>query len=524
MGPFDPSSYGDRMSGVKKEQAVKILGSFASQVKRLSSFGKFSPPTLTLVVSLTAETLKVGHGRMVQGDFWIEGVAVEDVSKKTDAQIAQALLLYCQVQKIVPTQVFCLLSSKQFIFKNVDIPSTEKEEVAKIIDLQAGRFTPYAREEIVIDFVCLESLVQHFTSVLLYIVNRKIADRFVSIFQQTSMQIDKVAIAADSMAVGYLAAAGGGPEDAALGGLHLGEEYSELTVIDGRQVVFVRNIPVGADALKKNSEQARRDFIQELNGSISAYHDQGVGKPLKRLCVTGVAGGLTVLGDSLAKVLTAGGEKLEMATFDYRRSFHVNESVLGTVSQADRFSFFELFSVLAHSDQLKVNLILPEVRLRQRVRETSRDILWLGILIMAVLLLMSLILGSKIYFKRLVNQKLTQVSQKYGEEAKRLEVVSTKNRIIKKLIESRGKELTVLSVINGFIGDDLYLSQVNYDSEGHVAISGTAASMSRVFAFVTQLMQSNYFSKVETKETKSRKEGKQDVADFVIECVLAKGL
>ena len=132
-------------------------------------------------------------------------------------------------------------------------------------------------------------------------------------------------------------------------------------------------------------------------------------------------------------------------------------------------------------------------------------------------------MGSKIYFRRVINQKLDSVSQKYGDEAKRLEIVSTKNRIVKKLIESRGKELKVLNVINGFIGDDLYLSQVNYDSEGHVSVAGTAASMSRVFSFVTQLMQSNYFSKVETKETKSRTEGKQDVADFLIECVLAKG-
>jgi len=47
--------------------------------------------------------------------------------------------------------------------------------------------------------------------------------------------------------------------------------------------------------------------------------------------------------------------------------------------------------------------------------------------------------------------------------------------------------------------------------------------MSRVFSFVTQLRDSNHFASVEAKETKSRKEGKQDVADFVIECVLAQG-
>ena len=147
----------------------------------------------------------------------------------------------------------------------------------------------------------------------------------------------------------------------------------------------------------------------------------------------------------------------------------------------------------------------------------------LGILIMAIFFLTTLIMGSKIYFKKLVNQKLETASHQYSEEAKNLESVSTKNRIVKKRLESRGKELQILKIINGFVGDDLYFSLVNYDSEGHVTLTGTAGSMSRVFSFVTQLRDSNHFASVEAKETKSRKEGKQDVADFVIECVLAQG-
>ena len=260
-----------------------------------------------------------------------------------------------------------------------------------------------------------------------------------------------------------------------------------------------------------------------MNRSIGAYHDQGVGKPIHRLLITGFTENLKSLEEDIKHSGSSHVGKIEVAGFDYLEYFNISELAAGIVRQADMFSFFEIFSVLAHSEKAKVNLLPPELKLRRKVRETSREILGLGILIMSVFLLANLIMGSKIYFKKAVNQKLERLSQKYGEEAKRLEVVSTKNRIVKRLIESRGKELTVLNVINNFIGDDLYLSQINYDSEGHVSIAGTAASMSRVFSFVTQLMQSNYFSKVETKETKSRKEGKQDVADFLIECVLAKG-
>lgn len=511
------------MPGMKKEQILKTLTDLIQQGARLLPFGKFQVPVLTLVVFLSPETLKIGHGRMVRGSFVIEGLAVQDVTKRNDSEIVQTLSLYCQTQKIAPTQAISLIPSQQFIFKNVDIPSTEKEEVAKIIDLQAGRFTPYAREEIVIDFVCLEALVQHFTSVLLFIVNRKIADRLASIFQEARMQIDRVVVASDCMAMTYIGSIKDVPLNGALGGLHIGEEYSELTVIDANQVVFVRNIPVGANSLKKNPEQAKSDFVQELKRSIGAYHDQGVGKPIHRLLLTGFVENLKSLEDDFKLSGSAYAGKIEVSFFDYRKFFNVSESVMGVVRQAEAFSFFEIFSALEYSEQAKVNLLLPELKLRRRVRETSREILGLGILIMSVFLLASLIMGSKIYFRKAINQKLERVSQKYGDEAKRLEIVSTKNRIVKKMIESRGKELTVLSVINGFIGDDLYLSQVNYDSEGHVSVAGTAASMSRVYSFVTQLMQCHYFSKVETKETKSRKEGKQDVADFLIECVLAKG-
>jgi hypothetical protein len=511
------------MPGMKQKKNQEMWTALIKQGERLLPIGKLQAPALTMVVFLTPGALKVGHGRMIQGSFVIEGLAVEPLTKGNDSEIVQALLLYCQAQKISPSKALCLIPSQQYIFKNVDIPSTEREEVAKIIDLQAGRFTPYAREEIVIDFVCLESLVQHFTSVCLFIVNRKIADRLAAIFQEAHIQIDRVVVASDCTAMTYVKASQGIPLQGGLGGLHVGEEYSELTVLDGNQVVFVRNIPVGAASLKKNPEQAKADFVEELNRSVGAYHDQGVGKPIERLWVTGFTENLKSLKDELKLSKSAYTGNMEVGYFDYREYFKATESVMGVVRQAEAFSFFELFSVLTYSDHTRVNLLLPELKLRRRIRETSRDILGLGILIMSIFLLVSLIMGSKIYFRKVINQKLDRISQKYGEEAKRLEAVSTKNRIVKKLIESRGKELTVLNVINGFIGDDLYLSQVNYDNNGNVSIAGTAASMSRVFAFVTQLMQSNYFSKVETKETKSRKEGKQDVADFLIECVLAKG-
>lgn len=380
------------------------------------------------------------------------------------------------------------------------------------------------REEIVIDYLCLEMLAQHFTSVLLFIVHRKIATQYTSIFNLARLEMGKATDASEGMAMSYINYMKNKMGAGALGGLHVGEDYSELTVMDNGQLVFVRNIPVGALAFKKDPEQAKKDFVTELHMSISAYHDQGIGKPVQMLIATGLTGDIEISGADLKLSGMPQAAEIALTFFDYRRFFSMKESVISVMNQFSALSFFELFSVLSHADSSRINLLLPEMKLKRRVREGSREAMTMGILIMGIFLLLSLIMGSKIYFKKLFNQKLFDKGRMYEQEAKKLETVSTKNRIVKKLIENRGRELQVLNVINDFIGDDLYLTQIDYDSEGRVTITGTAASMSRVFSFVTQLKESNRFSSVETKETKSRKEGKNDVADFVIESVLTQGV
>lgn len=502
---------------------MNLLEKGFGRFKGLKMFSKFSSAPVTLVVSFGTEHLKIGYGRGSQGKFTVEGVAVESIGKKNDAEIAQILSDYCKEQKISPVQALCLISPKQFIFKNVDIPSTEKEEIAKIIDLQAGRFTPYMREEIVIDFLYLESFAQHYTSVLLFIVNRKIAERYPVIFEMAGLSLDKVVVASECMAETYREVAKGAPSGGATGGLHVGEDYSELTVIDGNQIVFVRGIPIGAAALQASPKQAKDDFVAELNVSINAYQDQGVGKPIQKILVTGLAESLSSLEEDMKASGGANAKAIGVSRFNYREFFQIAGPALNAVEQMPEVSFFELFSVLTYADRAKINLLLREAKIKKQVQEGGRDVMTLGVLIMAIFLLICLIMGSSVYFKKLGNQRLQTAGGKYEEEAKRLEAISTKNRVVKKLLDSRGKELLVLNVVNGFVGDDLYLSQVNYDSDGKVSLGGTAASMSRVFAFVTQLRDSNYFGSVETKETQSRKEGKQDVADFVIECTLAQG-
>jgi Tfp pilus assembly protein PilN len=155
------------------------------------------------------------------------------------------------------------------------------------------------------------------------------------------------------------------------------------------------------------------------------------------------------------------------------------------------------------------------------VREGSKDIITLGVTIMSFLLIFCLFLTAKVYLKNLRKTAIEEMEESTTAEARSLEGASTKVRVLRGLLETRGKGLYVFDKLTSMITDDIYLTAFSYDRDGAVTIGGTAESMSRVYAFVTTLEESLYFKNVETKQTKTRKEGGKEVADFEISCTYA---
>jgi Tfp pilus assembly PilM family ATPase len=474
---------------------------------------------------LTGQVLRLVRVHESGGKYSLEDVIYQKFESGTEEEISRFLVHYFAAEKIEHPKVILSIPSKLFISKNVDIPSTEMEEISKIIDLQAGRFTPYSRDEIVIDFLCMSTPAQHYTSVFLVIVNRKVAERGFRIFESAGISVLKIAIASEAMAKVYLEQAGSERESNAVAGVQIAEDYSDLTVVDRNQMVFVRNLPVGASHFQLDRPAAEEDFIKELNQSLAAYQDQGVGRPIKFLVLSGVPAELKNLVDSIRLGVPAFKEPEGwVQPLDYLERFSFSEKAKKALETTGPVSLFDLLSCVLTVQTTKLDVLPKEIKLKRVFREGSKDIITLGILIMTVFLLISLFLAGRIYFKSVKGQKVEHYHESIFVEARKLEAISTKNRVVRKLLENRGRGLYIFDIVTGLIGEDLYLASFGYDSEGIILLAGTAESMSRVFAFVSQLEESNYFSSVKTKETKSRREGKADVADFQIECMLAEGI
>jgi len=88
----------------------------------------------------------------------------------SDSDISKVLEKQIDDMAIKTPLIFCPIPNQVAMTKNIEVPSRDIKEVEEIINLQAGRHTPFAREEIIVDYLNLGVYKRAYTKILLIIV------------------------------------------------------------------------------------------------------------------------------------------------------------------------------------------------------------------------------------------------------------------------------------------------------------------------------------------------------------------
>ncbi len=237
--------------------------------------------------------------KVLNGEVLVQKAFSTDITGRSEDEAGKLLGGFIGGLRIKSKQCYMVVPSQLFISKNVDVPSSDREEISKIIDLQAGRYTPYSREEIVIDYLCMETPGKHYTNVLLIIANRKVVDRCYRIAQVAGLDIEKFLVSSEGITAVARGMEGVKAESGSVCAICMGGDSTELSISDRHQLVFIRNIPIGVKRFQADSEVAKGEFMKELSASIKTYQDQGVGRPVSTCLLYGFAGQVPSLEDAL---------------------------------------------------------------------------------------------------------------------------------------------------------------------------------------------------------------------------------
>lgn len=476
----------------------------------MNPWSAFSEETISVYVD--EFSLKMAKIQNVSGKELISGVYYKNVSGLSETEMAQEILTGMKALKSRKKEVSLVLSSKYVITKNIEVPSTDEKEIKDIVRLQAGRHTPYSKEEIVVDYLNLEVILERYTKLLLVIVSNENAKRKTDLLQLAKLEINAVYLASESLAMGatqsssFLHSTGEGTT--AL--IYLDSNHTDLMILNKRRLFFIRNIPIGLNQLEESESENIKRLFEELKKTCDAYKNDESGEMPERFLMAGIE---VPQAEFLCKLIEEE-FKVSATIFRMKDEIAVSEEAKTQLSGYHQVSLLEVMLAALFNRELSVDLTPHDLKIRKAFRQKGQDIFIAGILVMVIFVLLVGTCLTKIYFRSSYLDNLHKNFEIKNKEAQELVVLSEQTRIIIDFKKRKGISLLILKELQTLLPNDIYLNEISLDAKGHLTIKGTSELMSRVFSLVTEFENSPYFKNVKTDYTKSRKVDNKDIADF----------
>lgn len=405
----------------------------------------------------------------------------------------------------------CVIPSNIVTTKNIEIPSLDQEEIRSIIDLQAGRHTPYSREEILIGYISIGVFQRNYTKVLLIIANREAIINRLEACEQAGLHVEKVLFGPECTASLYADIFDVQENDDPIGIIDIGRLRTDFIVEHNRTVATCRTIPIGFQELANNAASGKEMFIKELIQSLEVYKNEDIHKLPGRYVVT-VDNALSQ--DLLPALKERFGVDAEIVTFE--RKVEMGDGG-GVKDQAREDSFVALVGSMALAPAaFDVDMMPEEIKNQREIQNQGQQVILTGVFLMILLVLACAFFFAKIYFRNVYYEKLKKEYIIKQYLVVQLDKVAHRTRIIKDFVRTRMVSLDVLQELYRLVPDEMYLQNVLLEENGTINIQGISESMSTVFDVVKALEDSTLFKNVKTRSTTAKKDRGKDAAAFDI--------
>jgi Tfp pilus assembly PilM family ATPase len=432
--------------------------------------------------------------------------------KEKEENLEEKIKNFFLKSKIKNPYIILVIPSHLVITKNIEVPSQDPTEIADIMNLQASRHTPYAREEIIIDYTIIGTHRISYTKILLVIVTREVVRRQLEILKKTGIDIDKVCFASEGVSKFLLNLLDLYKYDFPVGFLHIDDIFSYFNIAFRDKVIFVRSIPIGNQHLDSDYSHYAHQFAEEIKKSIEVYKNEDIEVMFQRIIL---------LTDNnhhreLIKFLT---QNIEIPTDGI--SLKEQISLRSDLKNKFSLSYLDVLASAWENETMKIDLMPEEIKLKKAFEEKSRNLIWTGFFSLSIFILIFVFLTTKLTLRRIYLDKLEERSKYIHKEAKEVEEKFKRIQLIKRYLFLRGYPLEILDKIYENIPSTMRLSEIRFDKKNRfLSLKGTADSMTTIYSFVDSLSKEDYFKDVKTKYTTKRKEEDKEVADFELSVIL----
>ena len=238
-------------------------------------------------INLSSDRLKFARAKCLSNKREITDLVIKDIKGLADSDISKVIKSSLKEVGAKNPNVTCVLSSQLLMTKNIEIPSCSPKELEEIIALQSGRYTPYSKEEIIVDYIDIGVYRQNYTKVLIIIVPQKVIKRYFEILDGAGLEIERISISPEAIGRIYpyisRVKKGNGP----ISIIHVKEDSTDFTVVLKNKVIFIRNFLIGGQHFLTEREKCKEKFTEEVKRSLESYQNEDIEKTPSQIILTG---------------------------------------------------------------------------------------------------------------------------------------------------------------------------------------------------------------------------------------------
>lgn len=476
------------------------------------------------VLELDDNRLKIVQVKKFNKNKKISKIILEDITSLTDGKISEKIKELSKEFKINSDLFALSIPHNQVIIKNIELPSTNPLEIKDMIELQVGKQTPFAREEIIYGYEILSATDDGYSRIMLVIVRKEIVNRLLNILEGAKIKTEQVSLSSEGLLNWFLTFCKQKNQKKPCILVDINYAASDFEIIWNNKLIFSRNISLGLSQAGSDINEWQSKFIKQINNSMTAislytYQNEIMDEDMDRIIISGAERLTSLLDkDVLKKELN-----LDVDIISQFNNLPESNDLKKDYKETARdVSFSALLGLVFTYPEHKINLIPHELLIEKGVKERGRDLYFFGIYMVFILATVSSIFLGRIYNKESYLNRLEKEISKTKDKVNKINNMITEIDLIEERTKTKNYSLSLIYEIHRLISPEIHLISFSYDGKNNLVLRGSSNETSAVYKFINTLEKSDYFKDVKTGSISKQKTGNKEMTDFDITCNLEK--
>ncbi len=468
-------------------------------------------------IEISSSFLKILYSEKSSKGPVIKKLIVEPISALSDSDISKSISDIIDRYKVPTAHIFAILSRQRAMIRYIKLPSTDANEIKKMVSYEIAKQTPYSEEEIISDYSIISTDSNGYSEIMLVLSPKVEITRIKDILKPISKQISGVRLSSEALAAWASSLSKDETLSETVCLVDIDSSNTEMAVVSNNKLIFSRSASIGAENIAEDIAEAglwNRRLVDEIRRTLSMYikEQAEAASEIDEFIVTGSAS----VRDQLSIIIKEEMSKPTRAV-NALANLNISDGALTEEGVPDNASI----SAISAASYLKdgINLLPDSDKLfATKWKQIKSTVTYLSLGIFLLALCFGIFL-TKLYQKNELLLKLESMLELIEDSALKTEGKLDKLNIIKSRLAEGTSSLDVIYNLYKLVPKSVSLIDFNYDDTTRVVrFKGKAEKMSAVFKLVTILEASDYFSNVQTRSVSEKRTREGASVDFLIKC------